>query len=422
MVKGVLLFLRSDFRKMPLLFSAIFFLLLTSCRYAGGSSKVLADTFTRKQTDTATREIVTATNTKKNAKNPSYIDLVYEKTALIRSAPGTKSVLFNSTGSRLYAMNLEGMSVYEFDQQTRKIIREFRFKPTKGTGWDYSRNKPISSFQEKPVEGCLSHNDKILWVSLHNAGGIVPIRLDSVVNQKRKNQPTVKVNIIYPDQRTDSLELPLIKTGKTPKVIARTNDSKYLLVSNWHSYNISVLEMNENEYPYAKLLNNIPVTSIPRGIAVDDQAGKSYVTIMGGASIAVILNSVWMKEKDLAVASNPRHVLVDSSGKLFVSYNNLAKIACIDPETGKTLFTAATHAQPRTIMFSKNQKFLFVTCYSSDMVDVFKINRDSFTKIISLPCKGHPVGVDIFEDEENLEAWVCSYSNGAINIYTFKKK
>ena len=73
-------------------------------------------------------------------------------------------------------------------------------------------------------------------------------------------------------------------------------------------------------------------------------------------------------------------------------------------------------------MLSKNHKFLFVTCYSSDYVDVYKINDNNFEKVTSLPCGGHPVGVDIYEDDDKLEAWVCSYSNGKINIYTFKKK
>ena len=109
-----------------------------------------------------------------------YSNIKYEKKELLSAAPGTKSVLFNNNGSKLYAMNLEGMSIAEFDQPTRKILRNFKFKPTKGQGWDYETDKPISSYEEKPVEACLSHNDKILWVSLHNAEGIVPIRIDSI--------------------------------------------------------------------------------------------------------------------------------------------------------------------------------------------------------------------------------------------------
>jgi hypothetical protein len=55
-------------------------------------------------------------------------------------------------------------------------------------------------------------------------------------------------------------------------------------------------------------------------------------------------------------------------------------------------------------------------------VDVYKINSDNFEKVASLPCGGHPVGADIYEDDEKLEAWVCSYSSGSITIYSFKKK
>ncbi|MEP7377670.1 MAG: YncE family protein [Chitinophagaceae bacterium] len=355
----------------------------------------------------------------------TYSLLEYEKKEQLNAAPGTKSVLFNRDGSKLYAMNLEGMSVYEFDQPTRKVIKEFKFKPTKGKGWDYENDKSIPSYEEKPVEACLSHDDKILWVSLHNAEGIVPIRLDSLNSTQPSTNKKLskKITVVYRESpQKDSFYVPLIKTGKTPKIISRTADSKYLLVSNWHSYNVSVLETNINEYPYAKVVSTIPVASIPRGIVVDDKTNRSYVAIMGGATISVISNAVWMKETDIAVASNPRHIVMDTSGHIFVSYNKLGKIACIDAETGNTLFKASTAAKPRTIILSKNYKFLFATCYSSDTVEVFKINDNGFSKVISLPCKGHPVGVDIFEDNTKLEAWVCSYNSGSISIFSFNKK
>ena len=353
-----------------------------------------------------------------------YSQLTYQKEEVLAAAPGTKSVIFNSDATKLYAMNLEGMSVYEFDQTSRKLIREFKFKPTIGTGWDYSTDKPIRSFEEKPVEACFSHGDSILWISLHNAEGIVPIYVKSEQPhfEHITGATAKKISIRYTgSEEQDSVFIPLIKTGKTPKIISRTADSKYLLVSNWHSYNVSVLELNKESFPYGKVINTIPVSSIPRGIVVDDNKGMSYIAIMGGSSIVVVNNKTWKTEKTIEVASNPRHVVMDNAGRLFVSYNKLAKVACIDPETGKTLFTTSTHAQPRTIFLSKNHKFLFVTCYSGNMVDVFKVNDNSFSKIASLPSKGKPVGVDIYENDDTLEAWVCSYTDGAIRVYSFKK-
>lgn len=355
-----------------------------------------------------------------------YTDIVYEKKEVLNAAGGTKSVLFNSTGTKLYAMNLEGMSVYEFDQASRQLTREFKFTPTRGTGWDYNKSRPIASFQEKPVEACFSHDDKILWVSLHNADGIVPIWVNDFAKNNAVTSPeqkTKQVTVVYPGTaKRDSFRVPLIETGKTPKVISRTADSKFLLVSNWHSRNTSVLEMNDQALPYGKVISTIPVSAIPRGIAVDDKNGKSYIAIMGGASLNVVNNTTWQSESIMNVWSSPRHIVMDTSGHLFVSYNSLGTIACIDVASGKQLFSARTHSQPRTIVLSKNHKFIFVTCYTSDYVDVYKINSDNFEKVASLPCGGHPVGADIYESDDTLEAWVCSYSSGSISIYTFKKK
>ncbi|NOT51191.1 MAG: YncE family protein [Chitinophagaceae bacterium] len=354
-----------------------------------------------------------------------YDELKYKDKQVLTAASGTKSVIFTASGSKLYAMNLEGMSVYEFDQKSKKITREFKFTPTRGMGWDYNKSRPIASFQEKPVEACFSHDDKILWVSLHNAEGIVPIWVDDFSKNNAvttKEQKTKPITVLYPGQsKTDSFRVPLIETGKTPKVISRTADSKYLLVSNWHSRNTSVLEMDSNASPYGKVISTIPVSAIPRGIAVDDKNKRSYIAIMGGSSLNVVNNDTWQSDTIMNVWSSPRHIVMDTSGHLFVSYNSLNTIACIDAASGKQLFSAQTHAQPRTIVLSKNHKFIFVTCYTSDYVDVYKINDDNFEKIASLPCGGHPVGVDIYEDDEDLEAWVCSYS-GSITIFTFKKK
>src|SRR5688572_11824264 len=163
----------------------------------------------------------------------AYTQLISQKTEHVSAAPGTKSVLFNKTGEKLYAMNLEGMSIYEFNQASRQIQREFIFKPTKGTGWDYETNKPMPSFEEKPVEACLSHDDRFLWVSLHNAASIVPIPTEPVTgNSKDTSKTTVKRKKVYIEYTgsagKDSIQVPVIATGLTPKIIARTADSKHL--------------------------------------------------------------------------------------------------------------------------------------------------------------------------------------------------
>jgi DNA-binding beta-propeller fold protein YncE len=353
-----------------------------------------------------------------------YNEIVYQSVQKLKSSSGTKSVVFSKNMKSLYAMNLEGMSVCEFSQSTKSITRIFKFRKTPGVGWNYETDRPVKSFEEKPVEAFLSHNDSILWVSLHNAEGVVPIHLLRVNQQKKPLSPSDKLIYLQgpSGKTTDSFYVPLIKTGKTPKVIACTSDDRYLLVSNWHSLDVSVLEMNSQTYPYAQLKTNIPTNRIPRGIVIDTKNKKSYVAIMGGSTLSVIDNNTWTTSGEIQVAANPRHVVQDDKSRLYVSYNKLGKIGCIDPVTGETLFTARTASQPRSMALSKNNQFLFVTCYNGNKLMVFKILEDRFEPVIDMNCSGNPVGVDVFENDNTLEVWVCAYETGTISVYTFEKK
>ena len=355
-----------------------------------------------------------------------YSWLTFTKATDLPASWGVKSVLFNTAGTKLYALNLEGMSIYEYSRENKKLLRIISFRPTKAKGWDYVLNKPIPvSFAEKPVEGCFSHQDKILWVSLHNAGGIVPILLDAVLIEGSRDSMAYSRAVYVKDvetNKTDTQYTALIKTGMIPKVIAKTDDDQTLLVSNWGSKTLSILKINDTLYPYGKRFYTIKMPDIPRGVAIDEKNKRSFVAIYGSNKISVIRNKNWKMERNLAVPFNPRHLLLDTSGRLFVSFSALSQIACIQPATGKLLFKAATHKQPRTIALSKNQKFLFVTCYEGNTLDVFKINQNSFSRIFSIKCTGKPVGVSLYEDQEMLEAWVCNYMAGNIKVLQFTKE
>ena len=354
--------------------------------------------------------------------NKNYSDIFFQKEEILQSSGGTKSVVFNSTGSKLYAMNLEGLSVYEFDRERKKLNRQFKFKPHRGMGWDYQTKLPVLSWQEKPVEACFSNNDKILWVSLHNAEGIVPIKIDDNFHCPISwdTSLTKLITITNTDGSSYKVDAPLIKTGLTPKVIAVTN-SNNLLVSNWHSKTVSVLNINNNSFPFAKLVKEIKVEAIPRGISIDEKSGKSFIAIMGSNSIAVIDNKTWSLEKYIKVLANPRHIVLGDDNKMFVSFNSLNQIACINTLTGATLFSCPTHLSPRSIVLSKNKKFLFVTCYNSNTLDIFKITDNGFALAYSLNCPGKPVGIDLYEDDNKLEAWVCNYVGGNLKVFTFSK-
>src|SRR6476659_7042232 len=132
------------------LFSITVLIFLFGCRYP--ESRIISDNIAENKDSLAQKKLAQLFISDKNAPpvnvSPTYSNIIFEKKESLNSAPGTKSVLFNTSGTKLYAMNLEGMSVYEFDQDTKKITREFKFTPTRGMGWDYNKSRPIASFQE----------------------------------------------------------------------------------------------------------------------------------------------------------------------------------------------------------------------------------------------------------------------------------
>ncbi len=128
----------------------------------------------------------------------------------------------------------------------------------------------------------------------------------------------------------DDLEIDkVIKVGSVPKYVAVTPDQKYLLVSNWISYTLSVIDVHTS-----KRVENVYLGPYPRGIAVSPDSQTAYVTVMGSYDIATVdltdFSVGWIR----GVGSGPRHVVMSPDGKyLYVTLNgegNVAKISTQD--------------------------------------------------------------------------------------------
>ena len=91
-------------------FYILLFFATSACQSAGTSKNVNSDSLLlhKAKQDTVKPFVL-----------KPYDELKYKDREVLAAAPGTKSVIFNSSGTKLYAMNLEGMSVYEFDQASR---------------------------------------------------------------------------------------------------------------------------------------------------------------------------------------------------------------------------------------------------------------------------------------------------------------
>ena len=67
------------------------------------------------------------------------------------------------------------------------------------------------------------------------------------------------------------------RVGSVPKVVAVTPDDRYVLVTNWCSYDLSVVSTR-----LGREVKRISIGPYPRGIAVSPKGNAAYVAVMGG--------------------------------------------------------------------------------------------------------------------------------------------
>ncbi len=378
------------------------------------------------------------THAQSDRSDPYRLRLV--KTEIVRTGMGVKSVELSPDGSRVYSMNLEECSVFEFNRESRKIQRKIVFVRHRGRGFNYKKKVWIRSYQEKPVEAHFTHGGRYLWISLHNAGGIVVWDLldgDTHVRGRPYKTAwyyeTFKVdssNMISPGgkgkgvrksrsprYKKKKIRLLWIKTGSTPKVITSSPDGKYLFVANWHSHSVSVLGIDSQSPEEWRIIGVLKTGRIPRGLVVSPDSRYLYIAQMGSNHISVVDTTNMKKIHQIVVGINPRHLVI-SNGHIFSSLNIAGKLIKID-QNWNIVESVNTLPSPRTIAVSQDGLVIFVVCYNINYLQVF--SADSLKHIGRFQSSSHPVGVTVFQSEDAYEVWVGNYSSGTIRIFTFAR-
>lgn len=327
---------------------------------------------------------------------------------------GPKSLLFDASHQFLYVLNLEGSSVYEIERATRKINRKLFFDKTPAKGFDYETHKAIQSHEEKPVEGCWSHDGRYLWISLHNAGGVTvwPVREDMGKFFTKK----IKKARLVAGKDMQKVELPFIPTGKTPKVILATGDSRLLFVANWHDGTVSALNIT-NPAPgswYKKM--DIPVGGTPRGMAMGSD-GHLYVAQMASNTLAVIDTASLKIIRRLEVGQTPRHVLADANA-LWVSLSSPELLIRQRIDSADLRQQAKTADDPRTIALAPDRQTIWVACYAANAVQAFR--TQDLHALGTWPVKGSPVGIAVWQQDREIEVWTANYKAGTLGMSEYK--
>ncbi|KXX68768.1 YncE family protein [Flammeovirga sp. SJP92] len=339
--------------------------------------------------------------------------LVSSKRFPVDLAP--KSIVSTKDNSKVYVLCLEALSVIEIDTKTRERIRTLKFKPSAGMGFDYKTRKWVKSIQEKPVEGLLTHNDRYLWISLHNADGVVvwDLEKDSV------NTNEIKQAYISTIDKKEKVNLPFFETETTPKFLVNDSIQQKVMVTNWHDNSLTVINYNEEDPSKWKTSKHLTTKVTPRGLLIDQDNQNLWVGNMASHCLQIFdLKSLELKRTIQGVIS-PRHFVMNDS-LLFISQSSKEIISAYDKKSFQKKFQLHTFDDPRSIAISKNGQFLFCTSYGDHKLEVFDLKTKK--RIYDLNSNGGPVGITLLETEDYIEAWICNYKFSTVKVFTFALK
>ncbi|MDH4129019.1 MAG: YncE family protein [Spirochaetota bacterium] len=317
-------------------------------------------------------------------------------TKVIRGNIAPKSVVHSGNGL-FFAQNMmykHNITVYNRDCKLVKIIndtvslnrygiKEYRGKIYKGS----------------PVEAAFSHDGKFAWVSNYRMYGksFYKPGCDRCNSTRQFDKSFIyKIN-------TETLEIEnVISVGSVPKYLAVTPNNKYVLVSNWSSGDLSIIDTKKS-----KEIKKIYLGRYPRGIAISKDSSKAYIALMGSKKIAVVNLDKFTLDLVIRVGLNPRHLCIDQLARyLYVSLNGEGCVVKIDLKTNKITARIYTGLAPRSMVISKSGDYIYVVNYRSNTLSKVKVSNMKIVENKTTYSK--PIGISL--DETDNKIWVACYS------------
>lgn len=261
-----------------------------------------------------------------------------------------------------------------------------------------------------PVEAAFTNDGKHVYVSNYSMYGksFGPEGLDSCTPGSAPDS-----SYLY---RIDTTTLKIdqvIPVGAVPKYVAVTPDDSTVLVTNWCSWTMSVINVKT-----ARLVATIPIGgAYPRGIAVAPDSKTAFVAVMGSNRIAKV-DIASRKVTTLAeTGSGPRHIVISPDGRfLYVTNNSSGTVSKVSAATGRVLTSVTTGQQPRSMAISKDGLAVYVVNYESSTVT--KLRTSDLRQMARSATDNHPIGITY--EPTTGSVWVACYT-GSIIVFDDNK-
>lgn len=272
---------------------------------------------------------------------------------------------------------------------------------------DFGFKQYSGKYKGAPVEGAFSPDGKYLYFTNYSMYG---------KGFKKEGHDTCSPSSGYDNSFLSRVDLDSKKidavfpVGSVPKVVKVTPDNKYILVSNWCSYTVTVISVDSG-----KTVKNLKIGRYPRGIAITEDSQYAYIVEMGGSHIHRVSLSDFSKTL-IPVGSNPRAVVISPDGtKLYITMNSSGKVQAWDLLANKTIKSVKTGLAARSLDISSDGSALFVVNFDSDTVS--KVRASDMKVLQTIKVCNEPIGVTY--DSSTNRTWVACYG-GALKVFENK--
>ena len=314
-----------------------------------------------------------------------------------------KSIVHSGNGL-FFAQNMmyrHNVSVFNRDGKVVATVNDKVDLATFGVSLDDDR---ASIVKGSPVEVAFSPDASKAYVSNYKmyGNGWNPVADDSC--QGNDWDPSFVYRI---DTATFAIDQ-VIMVGAVPKYLAVSPDNRFVVVSNFCSQDVSIVDIASGVE-----VQRIVVGLHPRGIAITNDSSTAYVSVMGGGNvIAINLNDFTTRTLSSA-GYTPRHlVLSPDNTVLYITNNKSGTVRAINPQTDTVIATVRTGTEPRTMVMSEDGASLYVVNYQDDQLS--KIRTSDMKVIQTIATGDRPIGVTY--DAEMRQVWVANYS-GSLTVY-----
>lgn len=293
-------------------------------------------------------------------------------------------------------------SVTFYDSNTLKLIK------TLPDSVDLNKlgfKKYSGLYRGAPVEGAYSPDGKYMYFTNYAMYGKGQNKEGHDVCSPSSGYDTSFLSRVRLSDYTIDAVYPV---GAVPKVVATTPDGKYVLVSNWCSYTVTVISTE-----LQKVVKSIKIGRYPRGIAISQDSTYAYVAEMGGNRIHRIDLSDF-SESYIPIGSNPRAVVLSPDNtKLYATLNASGKVIAWDLANNKSLGTVTTGKAARSLDISSDGSALFVVNFFSGTVS--KVSTKTMKTTQTIKVCNEPIGVTF--DNQTGRTWVACYG-GSIKVFS----